>query len=220
MIALNSQILDKDSNQPVPYAQIKIVGEPKGTQADVNGRFRLNVLPGSLIEIVSIGYYKRRDYINSNPAAFYLDPNPVEIQEITIRPEKKESKTTGFDSLAILLLSVFLVVTDWEREKLLPIMIAGLSTKIGATNAVSSSQIISRLKLKKGIDIAGPRIRKLIQHIRLNNLLPGLIASSKGYYMAIEKAELKEYAESLQQRINAIQELKSAVLRDLENIIE
>ena len=44
-----------------------------------------------------------------------------------------------------------------------------------------------------GVKVDGPRIRKIINHIRLNGLVPGLMATSEGYYIATTPEELDEY---------------------------
>ena len=81
-----------------------------------------------------------------------------------------------------------------------------LSKKIGKHNAVTSKQMISGMK-KKGIaDLTGARIRKMIQYIRTNCLIQGLVATSSGYYVAQTQQELEEWIESIKQRELAMKE--------------
>ena len=82
-------------------------------------------------------------------------------------------------------------LTEYERKVILPIILEGLKTKIGKANAVTNKYIISRLR--DGYKIDAARLRKIINHIRTNDLLPGLIATSEGYFLATTESELLEY---------------------------
>ena len=98
-------------------------------------------------------------------------------------------------------------LTEWEKNTLLPLMVKGLKTKLGKDNAVTSKQIIASLSqplYDMGGKLSGARIRKVINHIRLNGLVRNLVASSKGYYIE-NNSELREsYKQSLRDRISAI----------------
>lgn len=95
-------------------------------------------------------------------------------------------------------------LTEKEKE-LIPVFIRGFKNKIGKDKAVTSFQIIERLK---GHDLSGPRVRKIINYIRNNYLLPGLIATSDGYYISRDPAEVKNYINSLVHREKAIQNIR------------
>ena len=84
-----------------------------------------------------------------------------------------------------------------EELDLVPIVIKGLSTKLGKDQAITSTKIC------KAIKISGPRLRKIINHIRINNLLPALCSTSNGYFVATNIYEVQEYIISLKQRIKA-----------------
>lgn len=102
-------------------------------------------------------------------------------------------------------------LNEYETNTLLPIMVRCLNTKIGAGMAVKNGYITKRLK-EQGYNIDEIRVRKLINHIRVNGLVNCLIATSKGYYRAINKDEICEYIASLKSREDAIR----AVRRSLE----
>lgn len=102
-------------------------------------------------------------------------------------------------------------LTDYERDTLLPVMIAGLRHKIGRSMAVTNKYILQRLKpLYK---ISDARVRKLINHIRVNGLVPCLIATSDGYYIAQSEQELADYEQSLLSREQAIRAVRLAIDR-------
>jgi len=87
-------------------------------------------------------------------------------------------------------------LTDLEMDKVKPI-IKGLEAKIGKEKAITGSKIC------EAMDLSGPRLRKIINHIRIYNLVPALCGSSKGYYVAENLEELNDYLISLKQRISA-----------------
>lgn len=96
-------------------------------------------------------------------------------------------------------------LTKYELEVLLPLMVVGLKSKIGQNRVITNPEICKALK-SQGYEVSEPRIRKLIFFIRQNNLVPKLIASSKGYWVATNQNEVRTWIASLQSRINALQE--------------
>lgn len=93
-------------------------------------------------------------------------------------------------------------LSEKERELVRPLVL-GLKTKIGKAMAITNREIQARMK-EKGYSITGARVRKIINHIRWNDLVPNLIASSRGYYVSNDAKELKMYKESLKKRGESI----------------
>lgn len=110
-------------------------------------------------------------------------------------------------------------LTDYEEKTLLPAIIKGFNTKRGESNQISSTEII---KLMKGANykIDPARLRKIINHIRINNLIYNLIATGKGYYIATTPSECKKFITSLDQRINAIINVRDAMQYQLDMSIK
>ena len=106
----------------------------------------------------------------------------------------------------------------YEHNMLLPIIGLGLSKKIGKENAVTNSAICKSLK-EKGYKITDTRLRKIVHYIRTQNLVPLLIATSKGYYIATHKDEVEAYILSLSERINSISSVKSALIKQLQKSV-
>lgn len=102
-------------------------------------------------------------------------------------------------------------LTEYEVGVLLPLLIEGLQTKLGRENAVTNKHIVNALKGAYKLNEA--RVRKIINHIRTNDLVPGLIATSEGYFIATTEAELLEYEESLKGREDAIREVRLSIAR-------
>src|ERR1700741_1001183 len=79
---------------------------------------------------------------------------------------------------------------------------------IGKENSVTSDRIIkyynSQEAIKGFAKMNGARLRKIINHIRLKGMVLNLIATSKGYYVSRNAAEIAKYKDSLIQRAEAI----------------
>lgn len=103
-------------------------------------------------------------------------------------------------------------LSEYEESVILPLVLRGLKTKIGKKNAVTNRTIVQRLNIA-GHTTTEPRIRKIINHIRMSDLLPGLIATSGGYFLATSEAELMDYEESLLGREDAIKQVRLAIAR-------
>lgn len=101
-------------------------------------------------------------------------------------------------------------LTDYELNTILPVVIQGLMQKVGKANAVTNNHICQSLK-HRGFKATEPRIRKVINHIRTNGMVIGLIATSEGYYVAQSKYEIEEYLESLRGREKAIRAVRMSL---------
>lgn len=103
-------------------------------------------------------------------------------------------------------------LNDYEEQQLLPVILKGLRTKVGKAMAVTNRTIVTRLNAI-GYKLNEARCRKIINHIRCTDLIPGLIATSEGYFIATSADELIDYEESLLGRENAIKEVRLAMSR-------
>lgn len=90
-----------------------------------------------------------------------------------------------------------------EEMSMAQLFVKGFSTKIGEANAVKSSEIIAKLKVK-GFTLTGARLRKIVNFIRINGWIKNLVATSKGYYIEPDPEKVQEYKQSLKQRAAAI----------------
>lgn len=92
-----------------------------------------------------------------------------------------------------------------DEKALLPAFVAGLKSKKGKANAITNKAIQAAFQAneKWQMKIPDARVRKIINHIRVNGLVNGLCASSNGYYVAADQNELKEYLDGLRQRISS-----------------
>ena len=98
-----------------------------------------------------------------------------------------------------------------ENTIILPKLISLVKWRRGKKNAVSNKKLINLLSAM-GHDISQPRMRKMINQIRLKKLVKNLIASSKGYYVTDDPAEIKNYILSLRERAEAINAVADSLL--------
>ena len=85
-------------------------------------------------------------------------------------------------------------LTEDELNKV-PLIIKGIALRKGKDMAVSGTLICEKMKIK------GARLRKIINYIRVNNLIYGLCCCGKGYYIARTLEELEGCIISLRQRV-------------------
>lgn len=101
-------------------------------------------------------------------------------------------------------------LNDYEQNTLLPIIIRGLSTKVGSSRTIAGSKIIACMK-HAGYKLDAPRLRKIINYIRTNELVPCLVSNGKGYFVATSTDEVDKCIESIQGRIASQQAIISAL---------
>ena len=98
-------------------------------------------------------------------------------------------------------------LTDAEME-ILPLVVHGFRAyKI--KNPIKAELIVTRMNefLQKNgykIKMTQPRLRKMVNYIRSNSLIP-LIATSHGYFTTDNKETIQEQIKSLQERANSIE---------------
>lgn len=94
------------------------------------------------------------------------------------------------------------------EHRLIPMMVDRFKTKRGIKTVVTAETMIGKIYESFGVKLKDTRVRKIIQYIRVNNLVPGLIATSKGYYTAETTAEINDWIESLKAREFAIRQIR------------
>lgn len=105
-------------------------------------------------------------------------------------------------------------LTEYERDTLLPVICRGLLTKVGEKMAITNVAITKAMK-RAGYQLTEARLRKIINHIRVNGMVKWLIATSKGYYIAKSPEEVRQYIGSLQGREKAIRAVRESMEQQL-----
>lgn len=107
-------------------------------------------------------------------------------------------------------------LNDYEITKLLPAIVAGMKTKIGSENAITNSSIVKAMKKAK-FKVTEPRVRKILHIIRVSGMIPGIVGTSKGYYIAQTREEWEVYLKSINERLAHIQSLRDALADQHDN---
>lgn len=95
-------------------------------------------------------------------------------------------------------------LNDYERGVLLPLVLRFLSEANGRT---ISSYMIAEAIRKTGHACDSYRVRKVVNYIRVNAIIPCLASNGKGYFVASNEKEITETINSLGGRVEAIQEV-------------
>lgn len=87
-------------------------------------------------------------------------------------------------------------LNSYDLNVLLPILKKGLEKKKGIANAVTAKEIMLGLQ-SNGLKINMRNIARIINYIRLNDIIVGLMGSSAGYYITDNEQELIKYENRL-----------------------
>ena len=101
-------------------------------------------------------------------------------------------------------------LTEYEL-KLVPIVVNILKSRLGRENAITNKNLVNRMSKLGFSSITPERMRKLINHIRIYDLLDCLVASSKGYYISNNEKEISDYIDSMRGREEAIRAVRLAL---------
>lgn len=99
-------------------------------------------------------------------------------------------------------------LNDYERGVLLPLVVGFLRAAHG--RKLTSYMIASMIRIQ-GHTCDSLRVRRIVNHIRCNAIIPCLAAGSNGYFVASNEAEISETINSLEGRVDAIREVINAL---------
>ena len=102
--------------------------------------------------------------------------------------------------------------SNYDLNVLLPILKKGLATKKGKANAVNGKQIIEGLR-SHGLKINNRSLVGLINYIRTNDLIVGLMSSSNGYYTTNSEREFIGYEHRLFSREASLKKVRLSIER-------
>lgn len=103
----------------------------------------------------------------------------------------------------------------WTAE----LLVLFFKERPGKKNTFRNDDLRAYLERAHGEIHTAPRIRKIVQYIRLKGLLNGLIATSSGYWLSNDPEELKSWIESMKERESAVRQSRQAGERDLSLLI-
>lgn len=105
----------------------------------------------------------------------------------------------------------------YEYSVLLPILVNALKNKNGRENAVTSTQIVTALR-GHNMKINERNVCRIVNHIRMNDLIVGLMGSSAGYYIMSSEQEFINYENSLLSREAALKKVRLCMKRQRKSM--
>ncbi|MEO1010152.1 MAG: TonB-dependent receptor [Bacteroidota bacterium] len=95
--SISGRVLDADTQEPVPYAVIRVKGTKKYASSDVRGSFKLNGLCSerNTLTISCIGYANStQEHDHDSSIHFYLTQEVTGLEEVTVQAERLKEKGT------------------------------------------------------------------------------------------------------------------------------
>src|SRR5690554_7061407 len=86
---LEGCVVDAGNGEPVPFANVWVVGTQQGMMADENGCFRLPAAPGARLGVSSLGYLPKElaSPSGSGSITIALESETTQLDEVVVKPE-------------------------------------------------------------------------------------------------------------------------------------
>ena len=88
-------------------------------------------------------------------------------------------------------------LTTYEKDMLVPLLVEDLRKRVGKKYAIRNKALCQFYTEKGYQGMKEARIRKCINYIRMNGLVPHLIANCNGYYCATSVEEVETASEDI-----------------------
>jgi hypothetical protein len=111
--------------------------------------------------------------------------------------------------------TIFGELSVHEREVLIPLVMQMLSHRNTKQKVFSNTKIRKVLK-EFGEDINDSQIRKIVFHIRNNDLINLLIANNEGYFVSYNRADVEKWVQMQEGKISAMKSTLFSIKRQLE----
>jgi hypothetical protein len=107
-------------------------------------------------------------------------------------------------------------LNDYERTTVMPRVASILAFCVGPEKAATNKDLRENLLATYNLKVSDPRVRAIINEIRTSDVVPYLVASSKGYYIATSVEEVEDYARTPDSRIREMTRVRDALLSQVE----
>ena len=104
-------------------------------------------------------------------------------------------------------------INDYERDVLVPLVCDILMNAPWTMSALSIAESIRRT----GHAASTRQVRRVINHIRVNGIIPCVASSPKGFFVASNEIEISECIGTLESLADAIQEVIEALRGQMYN---
>lgn len=103
-------------------------------------------------------------------------------------------------------------ITEFQREKIVPIVAEILNNHKGSGNTIDSYSIIYYLEDVHRITVSPVSFRLIIHYIRVNKLSEPVLANGTGYFTTKNEAYITTYLKGLKGRINSIKDVYDSLM--------
>ena len=104
-------------------------------------------------------------------------------------------------------------INDYERDVLVPLVCDILRNAPWTMSALSIAEAIRR----QGHPASTRQVRRAINYIRVNGIIPCVASSPKGFFVASNEIEISECISTLEALADSIQEVIEALRRQMYN---
>lgn len=105
-------------------------------------------------------------------------------------------------------------LTEFEL-KLVPEFISAMEKRQGKNNAITEVQIVQSY-VKKNVQLTEFQVIRIINHIRVQNLLALLVNDESGYYVALNRSEIENSMEFIRKSENQLWLVRNALKQQLQ----
>lgn len=84
-----------------------------------------------------------------------------------------------------------------EEQQLVELFVKGLTPRVGPDNAITAIMMAGKMR-QAGHQVETGSVVRIITHIMSRGLVPGLIPSPKGYYVATDKQDIQSFMDRLE----------------------
>lgn len=155
---ISGKVLNANTNEPIPFAVVKVEGAEKYATADEDGDFKIDGLcsKNNTLIISSLGYANSTiDYKEGSTTQFYLQQDVTGLDEVTIEAERL--KEAGTESISQ-------VVLDQAEIKNIPTQ--SLGTALSTIQGVTFASVGNNVQLPVIHGLSGNRILVLNNGIK------------------------------------------------------
>ena len=134
--SINGKVLDANTNQPIPFAVIKVDNADKYATADEKGYFNIDGLcqQKNTVVVSSLGYINLTTAYDKIAGQLFLSPDVTGLDEVTIQAEKAKEK--GTETIAQITISKADIVSNPTQT-----LAASLSKVEGVTFASTGTNV-------------------------------------------------------------------------------
>ncbi|MBN2616567.1 MAG: carboxypeptidase-like regulatory domain-containing protein [Bacteroidales bacterium] len=105
-VHISGRVIDRDSKQPIPFANVVLLGTSTGTLTDFDGKYKIDVpWAEGKIQAQLIGYHQESKPFkpgNTLTLNFALKPQTFDLNEVTVTGKRQKYRNKGNPAVALI----------------------------------------------------------------------------------------------------------------------